>query len=253
MLRPMWKDFACKEFLAGQEALSVSRDQVPSIDQVNSSLAGRTGFQAIPVGGYLNPMRFFEALREGKFPTTVTIRGRDSLNFSRQPDIFHDIAGHVPLLMNEKFAEIVKKFGRIWSNIHDLYLSDGSSSSKLRSEIRGITRLFWFTVEFGLIEEAGEIKAYGSGILTSSGELRNALSSKVELCRFNLDSILNRSFTIDKYQRVLYIVDSLDSVTNALTDFEVKLRAGELAHLEDGEPFAESDNFYGLAGSEIVR
>ena len=173
---PRWRNYANEHFLRGIDSLALSSDRVPRLDDVNHFLAPLTGFQAKGVSGYIPAFLFFDCLRERTFPTTVTIRDADKLDYLPEPDIFHDVAGHVPMHTDRAFAEALVRFGEcahtaveLTSDIADEHLR----TQRLTSIIKAMARFFWFTVEFGLMRGKGELKVYGSGLLSSFGEIEH--------------------------------------------------------------------------------
>lgn len=197
-------------FLNGARTIGLNERQIPKLADVNAKLGPRTGWAAVPVGGFIEASGFFGALAAKRFPTTVTIRPPDSLNYIPEPDIFHDVFGHVPLHADPVFADFLQQFGAAAS------LAVGPD------DIQRMARLFWFTVEFGLIQEKGEVKVYGSGLISSAADAANALGGKCDIRPFSLDAVFNQSFDIDHVQDVLFVVDSFDQL------FEAVDRAAEI-------------------------
>ncbi len=154
---------ASRAFLAGAGAIGLTPDAIPDLRDVNARLGRLTGWAAVPVTGFLPASDFFACLAERRFPTTVTIRGRDQLDYVPEPDIFHDVFGHVPLHANPSFADFLQRFG------------EHAASASTPEEVERMARLFWFTVEFGLIREDGGVRVYGSGLISSHGDAANAL------------------------------------------------------------------------------
>src|SRR5579863_2627525 len=176
-LLPRWERHANEHFLAGIEQLRLNHDRVPRLEDVNRFLRPLTGFQAKPVSGYVPAFLFFDCLRNCEFPTTITIRRSDQLDYLPEPDIFHDIAGHVPMHTDRNFAEILVKFGSLAQLASERIAMVSNSEEKIvkaRSVIQAISRFFWFTIEFGLMREDNELKVFGSGLLSSAGEIENS-------------------------------------------------------------------------------
>src|SRR4029077_16996799 len=148
-------------------------DRVPCLKDVNRFLQPLTGFQAKAVSGYVPTFLFFDSLRNREFPTTITIRRGDHLDYLPEPDIFHDVAGHVPMHTDKHFAETLVRFGEcahtaaeIVSGIRD----EGERVRTLTRIIKSMARFFWFTIEFGLTRSQDGLRVYGSGLLSSYGE-----------------------------------------------------------------------------------
>jgi phenylalanine-4-hydroxylase len=239
-LQPRWNKYANRHYLAGLELLCLPADRVPLLDGVNKFLGPLTGFRARPVAGYIPAFLFFDCLRKREFPTTVTIRRADSLDYLPEPDIFHDVAGHVPMHTDPHFAHALVQFGKcahtaveIASGIRDPY-------ERLRvvtSIIRAMARFFWFTIEFGLMRSPDGPKVYGSGLLSSYGEIEHAIESpNVQRYPMQLEWAINQGFEIDHYQPLLFLVDSFDHLFSLVDRLERWMRAGKLNNVAPGEP-----------------
>ena len=196
-------DTASARFLSGIGAIGLSPDRVPDLADVNRRLAPLTGWSAVAVEGFLPAPDFFAMLARREFPTTVTVRPRAQLEYVSAPDIFHDVFGHVPLHADPAFGAYLQRFGAVAAAAPD------------PDALERLTRLFWFTIEFGLIREQGEIRVYGSGLISSSADARNALSPACERRPFSLDEVMATSFAIDQIQPVLYVVDSFEVLFSA--------------------------------------
>ncbi len=211
-VEPLWARHASAAFLRGVERLGPSRRGIPHLERINARLAALTGFQAVGVGGYLDPADFFGCLAARKFPTSLTIRDAARLDYLPEPDIFHDVAGHAPLHTDRVFADTLVRFGKL-------------AASCGRAGIEAAARLFWFTVEFGLIRENGRLKAYGSGLMSSAGELRHALEAQgVERLPFDLERAVGQTFSIDRYQPRLFVIESFEQLYCAVGELEARLR-----------------------------
>ncbi len=193
-------------FLEGANAIGLRPDRVPDLRDVNRLLAERTGWSAVPVSGFLPPRQFFDCLALGRFPTTVKVRPRAQLDYLPEPDIFHDVFGHVPLHANPEFAGFLRRFGEI------------AAASTTPEAVERMARLFWFTVEFGLIREAGKTRVYGSGLISSAGDCANALSDNCERLPFSLGAVMAQPYVIDRLQDVLFVVDSFQQLFESLDD-----------------------------------
>src|SRR4051812_5835791 len=177
---PKWERFANERFLQGIAALSLDNGRVPKLDDVNRFLHPLTGFRAKAVSGYVPAFHFFDCLRNREFPTTITIRPSDRLDYLPEPDIFHDIAGHVPMHTDRAFAETLVRFGECAHTAAELVSGIRDEELRVRrltNIIRGMARFFWFSIEFGLMRTGYGMRAYGSGLLSSFGELEHALTS----------------------------------------------------------------------------
>ena len=201
-------DHASQTYLTGARLINLRRDRVPPLTDINERLKPRTGWQSRAVPGYLPPKAFFACLSRREFPTTVVIRPKTSLDYLPQPDIFHDVFGHVPLHADPIFADFLQTYG-----LAALKCDDDEHTKRL-------ARLFWFTVEFGLIREGGELKVYGSGLISSPGESRHSLtSSEVERRPFDLETVCDTHFEIDHYQPILYVLESFEQLRDAMQTY----------------------------------
>ncbi len=198
-------------FLEGAATIGLGPDEVPDLRRVNARLAARTGWSAVPVSGFLPAREFFACLAERRFPTTVTIRSMAQLDYLPEPDIFHDVFGHVPLHAHPVFADFLQRFGQ------------AASRAVTEEQVEAMARLFWFTVEFGLVQEGGRVKVYGSGLISSHGDAANALGPQCERRPFSLAAVLAQPFQIDRLQDVLFVVDDYAQLFQAVEEAGVAL------------------------------
>jgi phenylalanine-4-hydroxylase len=237
---PEWDRFACPAFLDGTAKLGLDPGHIPRLDDLNHRLAKLTGFRTRAVSGYVPTFLFFEGLRTRQFPTTITIRPKDCLDYLPEPDIFHDVAGHVPMHTDKQFAETLARFGECARSAVETAMETGDRSrrkEKLEAVLRAMGRFFWFTVEFGLLRTQGGLRAYGSGLLSSHGELAHALTSEdVHRAPLQLDWVIHQSFEIDRYQPLLFVVDSFDQLYGAVEDLEHRILTGRLGMIAPGKP-----------------
>jgi phenylalanine-4-hydroxylase len=203
-------------FLEGIERIGLSPKRVPDLGEVNRLLGLRTGWAAVGVRGFIPAAQFFHCLSQRRFPTTLIVRPRAQLDYLPEPDIFHDVFGHVPLHSDPVFADFLQRFGSV------------AARARTDEETTAMARLFWFTVEFGLIREHGEAKIYGSGLISSHGDAANALGPTCDRRPFDLEAVLSQPFEIDHLQDVLFIVDSFDQLFDAVTRAEALLTTGRL-------------------------
>src|SRR5690349_18026383 len=239
---PRWERYANPHFLKGIENLCLDPARVPQLDDVNKFLAPLTGFRAKAVSGYVPAYLFFDCLRNREFPTTITIRDRATLDYLPEPDIFHDIAGHVPMHTDKAFAEALVRFGQAAKTAAELVAEVRDEKERVRRVIsiqKALARFFWFTVEFGLMRGPGGkgIKAYGSGLLSSYGEIEHCIESPdVQRFPVQLEWVVNQYFEIDHYQPLLFIVDSFDHVFHLAGELEQWMKDGKLDNVSPGEP-----------------
>jgi phenylalanine-4-hydroxylase len=237
---PRWERYANEHFLEGIGRLCLDPDHVPKLDEVNRFLRPLTGFQAKAVSGYIPAFLFFDCLRNREFPTTITIRRSDKLDYLPEPDIFHDIAGHVPMHTDQHFAETLVRFGECAHTAADLVSGIRDPETRihcLTNIIRAMARFFWFTIEFGLMRGRDGLKVYGSGLLSSHGEIAHAIEApEVQRYPIQLEWAINQSFEINRYQPLLFIVDSFDHLFGLVDQLEGWLKAGKLNNVAPGEP-----------------
>ena len=237
---PRWERYANRHFLEGIDSLCLDPACIPKLDDVNRFLRPLTGFQAKAVSGYVPSFLFFDSLRNREFPTTVTIRRLDALDYLPEPDIFHDVAGHVPMHTDRHFAETLVRFGEcahtaaeIVSGIRD----EGARVHTLTRIIKAMARFFWFTIEFGLMRSNEGLRVYGSGLLSSFGEIEHAIAAPdVQRYPLQLEWAINQAFEIDHYQPLLFIVDSFDHLFSLVDRLEKWMKEGKLSNVAPGEP-----------------
>lgn len=237
---PRWERFANEAFQRGIKSLCLDPNAVPKLEDVNRFLKPLTGFQAKPVSGYVPAFVFFDCLRKREFPTTITIRDSQRLDYLPEPDIFHDVGGHVPMHTDRAFAETLVRFGECAHTAADVVegISDHHErTAAMTSIIRAMARFFWFTVEFGLMRHGNELRVYGSGLLSSYGEIQHAIESpKVQRYPLQIEWVINQCFEIDHYQPLLFIVDSFDHLFESVHELERWMKDGKLNNVAPCEP-----------------
>ena len=191
---------AADEFLTGLAALGLSRDKIPSLAAVSRQLQRATGWSIARTPGLLDAHDFFAHLARRVFPCTDYIRGRSELDYTPAPDCFHDIFGHTPMIMHPRFADFYQKIGQAALACRDPGLEEQ------------LTRLYWFTVEFGLVQNPGGLRIYGNGIISSAGETLHSLTAQVEKRPFVPEKTALQPYDIWHFQDVLWIVDSFDQL-----------------------------------------
>ncbi len=205
---PQIERHAAREYIEGFGIIGLQRDRLPNLSSISARLSPRTGWNSTPVSGFLPAPAFFEMLAARRFPTTTWLRSRDSLEYTPEPDIFHDVFGHVPMHAHPVFADFLEHYGRVCAAVRD---SD---------VLEKLGRLFWYTVEFGLIHEGDEIKVYGSGLISSQGECRNVMSGNCAIREFSLDEVLYTPVKVDELHKLLFVVDSFDQIYEAMHEAE---------------------------------
>lgn len=199
------KGRACDEYLRGLEIVGLNQNQVPQLPDVSRALRKETGWEVAPVKAVIPFGEFFELLANKKFPAATFIRSEEDIDYLQEPDIFHEIYGHCPLLTDPIFADFVHRYGQM-----------GLAASK--KERIYLARIFWFTVEFGLIQRENQgLRIYGAGILSSPGETLYSLDSdKAQRRTFDVMDALRTPYRIDIYQTVYYVISAFEDIYNAM-------------------------------------
>lgn len=195
---------ACDSFFDGIKNLGLSRDHIPQCREVSSALAARTGWGVVPVEALISFEEFFKLLSERKFPAASFIRRKEELDYLKEPDIFHEIFGHGPMLTDPAFAAFTEEVGKF-----------GLGLSK--ADRRMLARLYWFTVEFGLMKTPSGLRIYGAGIVSSNAETVYALESEVPQRKpFDLIEVLRMPYRYDEMQKTYFVIESVDSLYNMI-------------------------------------
>ncbi len=196
-------DLACAEFVAAVRQLGAP-EHIPHFDALSEKLMRATSWQVVAVPGLIPDEAFFNLLAARKFPVTGWLRKPEEFDYIVEPDVFHDLFGHVPLLFNPVFADYMQAYG-----------AGGMKASRLASA-EHLARLYWYTVEFGLIRTGDGLRAYGAGILSSAGELRHSVTSaEPQRIGFELERIMRTRFKIDSYQQTYFVIDSFEQLFEA--------------------------------------
>ncbi len=202
---------ACREFSENQQRFGMTPDVIPKFDELNGVLKKATGWTLIGVEGLLPELTFFDHLANRRFPVTWWIRKPAQVDYIAEPDLFHDLFGHVPLLLNPLFADYMQAYGAGGVKAHGL----GADA------LVHLTRLYWYTVEFGLIREKNAggndgLRIYGSGIVSSKGESIHCLeSSAPNRLGFDMRRIMRTRYRIDTYQKTYFVIDSFQQLMDA--------------------------------------
>ncbi|MEP6538397.1 MAG: phenylalanine 4-monooxygenase [Bryobacteraceae bacterium] len=256
-MRPKWERYANASYLQGLSALRLDPDSIPRLENVNRFLCPLTGFRAKAVAGYLPAFNFFNCLGNREFPTTITIRRADSLDYLPEPDIFHDLAGHVPMHTHPAFAEALVRFGQCAHTAVDRVAGIGDEHdrlARLNSMITAMARFFWFTVEFGLMRSQDGLKVYGSGLLSSYGEIEHSIeSADVQRTPMQLEWAIHQSFEIDRYQPLLFIVDSFDHLFSLVDKLDRWMCEGRLDHVAPGEPKWKEEDLRSFLEASLLK
>lgn len=245
-IRPRWERHANRKFIEGVSNLALDPNAVPRLDDINRFLEPLSGFKARAVSGYVPAYKFFDCLRNREFPTTITIRAMDSLDYLPEPDIFHDVAGHVPMHTDRVFSDVLVRFGEAAHAAAEMaagFSDPEERVHRMESIIRAMARFFWFTIEFGLMRRNGRIKVYGSGLLSSYGEIQHAVESEeVDRRPFDIEEVVHQPFDIDRYQPLLYVVESFEHLFDQVDLLERWMREGKLNEVAGGEPAVNEED-----------
>lgn len=218
---------ACNEYFAGLIKLDMPTDRVPQPLEISKKLKQLTRWQVEPVPALISFGKFFELLANCKFPAASFIRRREDLDYLKEPDIFHEVFGHCPLLTDPNFAKFTQKVGEV-----GLGLS--------REDRALLARLYWFTVEFGLIRQKdGDLKIYGAGIISSKSESVYSLRSDIpQRLEFDIIEVLRTGYRYDELQKVYFIINSFEEMYNILNqNYETAFaKAKELGLKEEAKP-----------------
>lgn len=199
----------CREYIDGIKTLNFTPDKIPALRDLSAIFKKTTGWRVARVPGLIHEQNFFELLQQRIFPSTDYIRTKEELDYTPAPDLFHDMFGHMPLLTNKNFASFYQMFGEAALN------AKGETRKQLET-------LHWFTVEFGLIKEEGELRIYGAGIISSLGEVQHALSDKVEVRVFNPEKIVMQEYDVWHVQPVLFAINSFSELEEGFRDWTAK-------------------------------
>lgn len=202
----------CWEYLDCVQQLSsaLNPHEIPDFNKLNALLHLKTGWSIHIVPGLIEPDEFFNHLKNRRFCSSTWLRSKDKLHYIQEPDMFHDIFGHIPLFANQDYADFAQKIGELahhWKHDED--------------KIAQIQRLYWFTIEFGVIRRKGELKSYGAGIISSIEEVDKVHNQIGEFREYDTIEILNRPFNIDTVQPTYYVIDSLSDLYESLNQVEL--------------------------------
>jgi phenylalanine-4-hydroxylase len=200
---------ACDAFLKGLDVLDLHRGGIPEFTRINEELTRLTGWNVVAVPGLVPDDVFFEHLANRRFPAGQFIRKPDELDYLQEPDIFHDVFGHVPMLTDPTFADYMQAYGQ------------GGMRALGRGQLHNLARLYWYTVEFGLLETSEGLRIYGAGIVSSRAESIFALDDpSPNRLGFDLERVMRTPYRIDDFQQVYFVIPSLKALLNAtLQDF----------------------------------
>ncbi len=204
------RDVACVEYLHALEKLDLPKTEIPQCVDLSERLSDLSGWTVTPVPALINFEKFFGLLASKQLPAASFIRRPEDLDYLQEPDIFHEIFGHVPLLTDPRFAAFSQAYG-----------AAGLAADKADHAM--LARLYWFTVEFGLIREGGQLKIYGAGIMSSFGESQFSLSDEPTHKPFDVAEILATDYDNSRIQDLYFVIDSYEQLFNSLGEIEAAM------------------------------
>ena len=201
------KGVVSQAFLKGLDLLDFNSSKIPDFNDVNKKLKKLTSWQIKTVSNIAEPVYFFSCLSKKQFTSTCWLRNIKEIDYLEEPDMFHDVFGHIPLLSNHTYSDFFQKIGELSLE----FLDDDF-------KIKQLQRLYWFTIEFGLVKNQDTFDIYGAGIISSEKEIKNVYSENSIKKPFNLSEILKQDFIIDKVQPIYFFIDSFDQLLDSLAE-----------------------------------
>lgn len=211
VLEPQHARYACAEYLECVKRLDLPRQRIPQMREVSARVEAVSGFRLEPVAGLVEPRVFLESLANGVFLSTQYIRHHSTPHYTPEPDVVHETIGHAVTLADERLAELNRLVGEVVKRI------------TTTEALERLARIYWFTIEFGVLREGSELRAYGTGLVSSAGEL-DAMH-KAELRKLDLDAAALQPFGTTTYQPVLFCADSFDAMYHSLKDYLVRWKS----------------------------
>ena len=204
---------ASLEYLNALDVIGFSANNIPDFNEIEKALQSLTGWSLQTVPNISEQKDFFTFLSQKKFTATCWLRKMEELDYLEEPDMFHDVFGHVPLLSNKHYTDFFEGISHIALDYID---------NPRAIELLG--RIYWFTTEFGLIRESGELKVYGAGIMSSYGETKNSLSDNTEKFLFDVEHVFNSDFRTDILQERYFVIDSYEQLYTSIPEIKSKLK-----------------------------
>lgn len=217
---------ACNEFVRGMQDLPIGPDQIPNFEQLSETLSQRTGWQIVAVPGLVPDDVFFEHLAHRRFPAGHFIRKPHELDYLEEPDVFHDVFGHVPMLMNPAIADYIQAYG------------EGGLRAKRLGVLEKLARVYWYTVEFGLVKQPDGLGVYGAGIASSATEtVFSVEDDSPNRVAFDLERVMRTNYRIDDFQETYFVLDNLNDLLElARIDFApLYERVADASDFEPGD------------------
>ncbi len=206
------KEIVAQEFLDSLKKMQFNPHKIPDFIQVNRILKNSTGWKIKTVPNIAEAKDFFSCLSKKQFTTTCWLRSMSEIDYLEEPDMFHDVFAHIPLLINKNYSDFFHKIGQIGLSV----INDEERLKKLQ-------RLYWFTIEFGLLKSGSKHKIYGAGIISSKGESENAMAKSSTKEDYNVKKIMNHDFRTDVIQDTYYVIESFDQLINSISDIKKEL------------------------------
>lgn len=233
----------CDEYLQGIQTLGIDDTAIPQFDKLTEIVKPLTGWEIVAVPGLIPSTPFFTLLANRKFPVTHWIRKPEEMDYLEEPDLFHDLFGHVPLLTNPVYADFIAAYGR------------GGLKAMDQKALHYITRLFWYSIEFGLLNTPEGLRIYGAGIVSSRGETQYALDSdSPHRVGFDIMRMMQTKYRIDDFQETYFVIESFDQLFDAtkpdFTPYYEKLRTLPKLDPSDIQP---TDKVFNQGTGEYAR
>ena len=207
---PQLPGAAIQEYIDGIQRVEFVADRIPKFEETNKLLGSHTGWELVVVAGLIPDKDFFELLASKKFPASTWLRKLSELDYLEEPDMFHDVFGHVPLLTNQNVVTYLQELSRIALR----YINDPWA-------VELLSRIYWFTVEFGLIRDNGQLRIYGAGILSSKGETWYSLHDPTPARHpFNVEKILDTPYRKDVFQKEYFVIDSFQQLADSIDELD---------------------------------
>ncbi len=238
ILRPR----VCPEYLEAQQALGFTAGKIPNFDAVNERLRAMTGWEIVATRGLIKSKPFFDMLTDRKFPSGNFIRDKDQLDYLEEPDIFHDLFGHIPLLSNPAYAAYMHEYGK------------GGARALAYKTTKNLARLNWWTIEFGLIQKEDGLKLYGAGLCSSFGEARYCLDDpSAHHIRFDLERCMRTRVYINDFQPCYFVIDSFEDLFDQAVNTDFSPMYESFKGVEGQEQAVEYLPFDLIDGDHVIR
>ena len=201
------------EFNRGIAHLNFNADEIPNFEKINNKLLALTGWSIKTVPNLAEAELFFEQLSKRRFTSTCWLRSMEEFDYLEEPDMFHDVFAHIPMLCDEKYTDFFHKIGQLATSFHN------------QEAVKMLQRLYWYTIEFGVLQTKDDLKIYGAGIISSVGEINNVYGGLAQIKPFNIQEVLYTPFEIDKVQPLYFYIESFDQLQKALDGIEILLKS----------------------------